>query len=388
MPRSGADVPDEFNARLVVLSAEHPYSREENSAAELAAREILETRGNSPRHYRNTLVFLAADKARLQDLDEALRKYLAWDSMLAEKEALNLSPHQVRQAETQRTTADGAVIARLPETYQWLLVPEHANPQADITLKAIRLMGSETLAVRASRKLKNDELLVTALGATILRKYLDDIPLWRGNHVLVQQLIEDFARYLYLPRLKAPSVLVEAVRSGVGLLTWEKDSFAYAESYDEEAGRFRGLQGGRQVRMDEENPMGLLVKPEVAQRQLTAETPATPGGTGETGQPPTGGGVGTQPGPGTKPEEKKPVPPAAPKRFHGTAVLDPARVGRDASRIADEVIAHLAGLLGSKVTVTLEIEAEVPTGTPENVVRTVTENCRTLKFSSHGFEKE
>jgi hypothetical protein len=63
-------------------------------------------------------------------------------------------------------------------------------------------------------------------------------------------------------------------------------------------------------------------------------------------------------------------------------------VGRDAGRIADEVIAHLAGLLGSKVTVTLEIEAEVPTSTPEHVVRTVTENCRTLKFSSQGFEKE
>jgi hypothetical protein len=63
-------------------------------------------------------------------------------------------------------------------------------------------------------------------------------------------------------------------------------------------------------------------------------------------------------------------------------------VGRDAGRIADEVIAHLAGLLGSKITVTLEIEAEVPTGTPEHVVRTVTENCRTLKFSSQGFEQE
>ena len=39
--------------------------------------------------------------------------------------------------------------------------------------------------------------------------------------------------------------------------------------------------------------------------------------------------------------------------------LDPARVGRDAGRIADEVIAHLAGLVGSTVTVTLEIEAMV-----------------------------
>jgi len=58
------------------------------------------------------------------------------------------------------------------------------------------------------------------------------------------------------------------------------------------------------------------------------------------------------------------------------------------SRIADEVIVHLAGLVGAKVRVTLEIEAEVPSGAPDHVVRTVTENARTLKFTSQGFEKE
>ena len=80
--------------------------------------------------------------------------------------------------------------------------------------------------------------------------------------------------------------------------------------------------------------------------------------------------------------------PSKPKRFHGTATLDPTRVGRDASRIADEVIAHLSGLIGSKVQVTIEIEAEIPDGAPEQVVRTVTENSRTLKFTSQGFETE
>ena len=39
--------------------------------------------------------------------------------------------------------------------------------------------------------------------------------------------------------------------------------------------------------------------------------------------------------------------------------LDPARVGRDAGRIADEVVTHLVGLVGSNVRVTLEIEAEI-----------------------------
>jgi hypothetical protein len=80
--------------------------------------------------------------------------------------------------------------------------------------------------------------------------------------------------------------------------------------------------------------------------------------------------------------------PPKPKRFHGTVTLDATRVGRDAGRIADEVISHLSGLVGSAVKVTLEIEADVANGVPENVVRTVTENSRTLKFSSQGFEQE
>jgi hypothetical protein len=39
------------------------------------------------------------------------------------------------------------------------------------------------------------------------------------------------------------------------------------------------------------------------------------------------------------------------------------------------------------VRVTIEIEAEIPTGASENTVRAVTENTRTLKFTSAGFEK-
>lgn len=68
--------------------------------------------------------------------------------------------------------------------------------------------------------------------------------------------------------------------------------------------------------------------------------------------------------------------------------LDSARVGREASRIADEVITHLAGLVGSNVKITLDIDADIPAGVPDNVVRTVTENSRTLKFGNSGFEKE
>jgi hypothetical protein len=281
--------------------------------------------------------------------------------------------------------ADGAVTAHLPETYQWLLVPEQANPQAPITWQAMRLSGSDALAVRSSKKLRSDESLVTSLGSTILRKHLDDVPLWRGDHVAVRQLVEDFARYLYLPRLAGPEVLAQAIRDGVALLTWQSDTFAYAESYDEGAGRYRGLRGGQVVALTAESG-GLLVKPEPAQRQLAAEAPPPGGGT----ILPTGGpGGGTTPTTGTTGgDTQSPATPSAPIRFHGAATLDSTRVGRDAGRIADEVVAHLAGIVGANVKVTLEIEADIPSGTPDHVVRTVTENCRTLKFDSHGFEKE
>ena len=383
LPQSAHDVPDELEARLVVLGVDQAYSKDAGNAAETAATAILESRGSAPRIYRNTLVFLAADKTRLQDLDEAVRRHVAWESILAEQEQLDLSPHQVRQAETQRDAASDTVTARLPETYQWLLVPAQAAPQAAVTWQTTRLSGRAGLAARAATRLRNDELLITSFAGTLLRMELDRVPLWRGNHVAMKQIVEDFARYTYLPRLQSPGVLVGAVAGGVSLLTWEQDSFAYADSFDEEGNRYVGLRGGTLVYLPDAAVPGLLVKPEVARRQMDAEQPPAPGPS------PAGGteGSGTPPGPGPEPGPEPPPPPQ-PTRFHGSVSLDATRAGRDASQIADEVVAHLTGLPRAKVTVTLEIDAELPDGTPDHVVRTVTENSRTLKFTNHGFERE
>src|SRR3989338_8975242 len=139
---------------------------------------------------------------------------------------------------------------------------------------------------------------------------LDRVPLWRGDHVAINQLVEDFGRYLYLPRLKDSSVLLGAIREGLGLLTWEKDSFAYADSFDEPAGRYRGLRGGQQVSIVDSDARGLLVKSEIARKQLDAEKP-TPQDA-KTDKPETP----------HEPGETPQVPPAKaeppkPKRFHG-----------------------------------------------------------------------
>ena len=125
------------------------------------------------------------------------------------------------------------------------------------------------------------------------------------------------------------------------------------------------------------------MNPAAARQQLDAEVSPAPngGGNGNGGAGPGGGVVAPDPPPPLVTEKLL-------KRFHGTVDLDATRVGRDASQIADEVIAHLAGLVGANVTVTLEIEAEIPNGAPENVVRTVTENSHTLQFTNQAFERE
>ena len=389
IPQTGADVSDDLDTRLVVLGDDHPYSRETGNEAELVAKSILESRGTVPRIYRNTLVFMAADKTRLQDLDEAVRKYLAWQSILNEQQSLDLSPFQVSQATTQKNAAESAMTARLPETWQWLLVPVQQKPQDSMTWEALRVTGGDPLAVRASKKLRSDELLLSSFAPTRLRMELDRIPLWRGDHVPIKQLVEDFTRYLYLPRLKDPTVLLQAISGGLSLLTWSQESFGLADSFDEVTGRYKGLRGGVVLMLIDPHSPELVVKPDVASRQIEADKAEqtavlTGASTGES----TRSNTATELQGISQTTEELPVTSSKPKRFHGTVTLDATRVGRDASKIAEEVIAHLVGLIGAKVNVTIEIDAEIPEGVPDNVVRTVTENSRTLRFTNQGFELE
>ena len=379
LPHGAHEVTDDTASKLVVLGVDHTYTRDPDSLGELAAKNILESRGAGPRIYRNTLVFLAPDKARLEDLEDSTRKHLAWQSIIDDKDQLDLTQAQIRQAEDQKEAADGTTTVRISETYQWLLVPTQSEQSSNqIEFRPIRLSGQDPIAVRASKRLVNEELLITNYSPTLLRMEMDRAHLWRANadHVPVRLLGEDFASYFNLPRLQDSSVLGRAVEQGISLLTWEQDSFAFADGYDEAEGRYQGLRAGQAISVSIDGP-GLLVKPDVARKQIELETqkPEPPG--------PGGNGGGKTP----------PVPPEQPavkvtKRYHASVKLDPLRPGRDASQIAEEVISHLSGLLGANVEVRLEIQAYVPDGVPDNVERIVIENGQTLKFENHGFEEE
>jgi hypothetical protein len=388
-PNSSGYVPDEMEVRLVVLDVEKPYAKEGTNHALEAAKEVLVQRGNSPRIYQNTLVFLAADRSRLDELEQAARYYLAWHSITEQETELNLDKSQSKQAATQKGTWDRTTTSRIGETYQWLLVPTQPGPQSALEWQQTRLTGADALAARASKKLRNDGQMVAQFAATFLRQALDVIPLWRGNHVAVKQLIEDFARYPYLQRLRDGDVLLSAMREGVSSVTGRTDTFAFAEAFDEAKGRYLGLRGG-QVLAFGSDAIGLLVKGATADAQIESDRPklpAKPVGAGADtpgAAQPVGGSTPAIPAPGGGSTQVSPTP----THFFGSVKVDVARISRDVGTIANEIIQHLASLPNSEIIVTLEIQARVPGGVPDNVVRTVSENCRTLKFKSQSFERE
>ena len=333
----------------------------------------------------------------MKELEQAVRQALAWSLIIldasGESSSLNLDNFQKAQAETKRKGAEETVEARIPETYVWLLVPGQPDPQGDLEWAEFRLQGNDALAVRVSKKLQQVDSLKKVWAGSLLRLELDRVPLWRGDHVSVKQLSDDIAKYLYLPRLKDENVLIEAIREGLGSLMWQTETFAYAEGWDDARKRYKGLKHGPSVRVLVDGH-SLLVKPEVAKVQLDADQqqalkdraavqPADDvSGTIE--RRPGTSGTGIDGGAGVV--DPVIVPPQL-RRFHGSVTVDPVRLGRDASRIAEEVVQHLSTIVGANVEITLEIHADLPDGASEKLVRDVTENCRTLKFTDYGFEE-
>lgn len=87
----------------------------------------------------------------------------------------------------------------------------------------------------------------------------------------MKQLWELFAQYRYLPRLKDIDVLSAAIQSGVMDTSWQQDTFAYAEVYDEASGRYQGLRCGE---MTSVHSTGLVVHPDHAMRAGQHESSA------------------------------------------------------------------------------------------------------------------
>lgn len=373
-PESSSDVLDDPSLRLVVLSPNQHHTQNSVDSAGLASAEyFLTKRGNSPRINQNSIVFLAPDKARLDDLYESLRLSMAWTSITRDKEALDLSPYNLAMAERKVDEMNASVHLKLMESYQWVLSPYQETGTSPTAWKAVRVQAGDVLAQRTFARLKRDGDICDQMSGLGLKKALDS-GLWRsGNHVTLQQVQEDFSRYIYLEKLANPDIIVDALRDAVSQMDSDL-ALAYASVFENE--KYIGLQmvnTGVHVTSD-----GLIVKFDVAQAQKKATQPVTVTTTtdGVMYDDDTSGGSTTT----TVVEDT----PSLPSRYFGEFEVDPLKT-LHFSDVIKEVVTHLTKSPNSKVSISINVEAENQQGFNENIQRIVRENSRTLGFNSSEF---
>ena len=387
-PATSGDVSDEQAVRLVILRPSDTFRQNKPDCPALKkAEEILNNRGAAPRTYRNMLAFVAPDQSLLPTLQQAVRDLLAWESIKTDSERLNLDATQNAETSSNISRCNEAVKSRLNEVYCWLIVP---NIDSGADIKTIiwdtdRLVGMEQIVPKSAAKMIQNEQIITKWAPSLLKMELDNL-LWKeDNHIQVKKLWEYLTTYCYLPRLANFSVLEATIRAGVA----SDESFALASNFNGE--RYSELKYATSIMGV--YPSDYLVKVIVAQKQIIkdnqarAEQQGQPGTTssftssnsGDTRAVFEGSGSGTT---------ATPAPlQVSDKSFFMSVKLDNTRVIRDLQKYLDEVITHLSSVDNCEVELSLEVSAKAADGFPQGTVRTVSENCRTLRVDTFGFEK-
>jgi len=379
-PPDSASIVDEQTARVVVLPPDKPYNRRSNgqSAAIKAASDMLINRGSAQRLFQNMLVFIAPDEGDAAALYKAVAEYLAWQSIQAEEEQLNLDAQQRRQVQVNLDQIQRTVNDRLQETYSWLLVPAQPDEtQAKIEWQALKISGEGDFYTRAARKLRQGEQLITEWSAQNLRIELDRM-LWRDKpHLKIKTLWEYLTKFPYLPRLRDQDVLLAAIREGVSS---PHSPFAYAPDGTDHGAYPSLIYGGSggSLFFDAKS---LLVKPEFAEAQIArweAERKSDDNGDTVT----IGDTDDTQDGGDEQARQQHVL-----RRYYGSVTLDPLRVNGDVDAVVQEIIQHLTGNPQAQVQIRLEIEGYLQSGFDEKTLRTLSENANTLGFDTSGFDE-
>ena len=376
-PGGSSNVPDEAGGiRAVILGVAHPHTGRDGSEAMIEAKDILMQRGNTPRVYRNVLIFLAAEKRQLDGLKDAMRASLAWAEIVRETERLNLTQSDSALAKSKAGEAAETVKTRLKETWCYLLYPWQESAQAEVAWSGSKVPAQDGVLARCSKKLVSDEGLLPELGPIRLDRELQKY-IWNGkNHLHLKDLWEYLNRYTYLPRLKNRDVLAKAVQTAIsGMLP---GPFAYAERWDDTSGAYIGLaiHGAINAPVVIDND-SVIVRPDVAEQHRKEHEKAQ--GDAETPEAPTGDGA--QSGKGEAPEkrgadEKQKLP----TRFRGTVIICADRPARDMRQIVEAIVQQLTTLSGASVELKLDIDAKVPAGIDKAKSRTLLENANTLGF--------
>jgi len=410
-PGSSGDVPDDPSARLVILPPTKQYKNKDDDSIDSAmstVNDYLKNRGSTPRSFRNMLIFLVADADKMSYLKEEIKLYLAWVSIEKDKDTLNLDGVQMREMRDKLKDISEKVSEKINDTYCRLLVP---RKELSVDFKTVEwnihhIPGKEDILNKVSKLVTSEEYVIVTWAPMLLLNELNkplqsisgsDAPsenktLWKDTpHIYIKDLWDCLCKYLYLPRLREKKVLIEAIRAGLP----SAEYFAFASGYD--GARYIGLKYNQSVNNVEDS--GLLVQTAAAQQQITTEekekalreeTTSVDAGNIRGISTANGSDI-IKEGSGI-PVESGATITFTPKNkkythFHMTATIVPDRIVRDIPTLYNEIIKHLNNTDQAQVAITLEVVASSQNGFTNDIISTVSQNCKDSKVKVFSFEE-
>ena len=193
------------------------------------------------------IVFLAADGKRYEELDNAVRHYLAWKDLAGSEERirdLDLPPQQAAQARQAPPKTDETVALRISASYQWLLIPALPATASNCGSRSPRPTRPRTASPSGPRTGSGTPTSCAPCKVQEnIRLNLNEYSLWaRDGHVAAGKLSGMLlAKSAHMPRLTERSVLERGILAVFDSLTWEAHGFALATGYDEKTSRYAGL---------------------------------------------------------------------------------------------------------------------------------------------------
>lgn len=322
-PRSSRDIPDTPEFKLVILNQSQPE------------QGFLETCGEIPRVYRNTLIFLCSDEEQREAFYLYLRKLLALEH-IENDSRLNLKEGQKKEVKVKLRNLKGRAYEELRKLYHKLFLPAREGYR-ELSL-GLPTYGESSLVQEIYNYLRSQGEILEKIAPRVIReKYLAN-----RSYVGIRSLYEAFLKTPGEIRLASQEAFLESIKEGV-----RQGLFGFARATDQ------GLEDicigeTPEVSFTDEE---VIVKPDLCVKEKKEEVESD-----------TVGGYVSQGGEGT---EKGPAPHTGLPPQSGTTTEGPP-----ASREYSEITLNLKASPGNLSTIVRVV----------NYLRNQFENCTVEVF--------
>ena len=189
------DIPDTPELKLIITKAK-------------PIKEYIETKGETPRVYRNTLIFLTGDDNQQEIFHSFIRKLLAYQAVYDDK-SLSLTDGQRKELENKVRTYTDRAYEELRKYYRKIYIPAREGfREIDLGLPTL---GEMSIDQEVFTRLAEEEVILE----TIDPKVLVDRYMKTKDFVETKTLYESMLRTPGEIRPASKEVFIEAVKRGV-----------------------------------------------------------------------------------------------------------------------------------------------------------------------------